>query len=346
MADQFSNDQPHEQIDKPKTVAEIAALLTGMESNLPVHPTDPSLQTGLRVLRLFDAVLGGTPGYVITFTVGAVGLEPLRVDVVNGVDDEAKITAAQALIGRGGECIGFADFAAGAGTETAVVYRRGLAPAENDTDAGQIGTVIQNPQHNFLNRLQALNPQVQSGMGLAGLAQGGLQIVRNAAGDGALIMVTDCDIDTDGPGGSREKDPCWLPDTSLHDAAGKPCDSRTFPGVVVPPEITATFGVRMGDFAFVFHEDKAVACQVYDGGPRHKIGEVSVGLAWAAGVPPVPPVGATPQQRDQVESRAARRGNNVRNLVTLIFPGSSPHRAVDTATIQTSANQLLQALTS
>ena len=154
-----------------------------------------------------------------------------------------------------------------------------------------------------------------------------------------LILVTDCDIDTDGPGGSREKYPFWLPHTSLRDANNISCNSRTFPGIVVPPEIAADFNVRMGDYALVFHADKIVPCQVYDGGPRGKIGEVSVGLARAAGVPPVPPPDATNQQRDEVESRAARRGNNVRNLVTVIFPSSGAGRAQSDNTIQQEATQ-------
>ena len=345
MATQFSNEQPHVFFKAPLAVKDLSALLQGMESDLNEHPIDAGLETGVRILRLFDGNMGGTPGYVVTFGAASNDMTALRVDVVTGRNDPAKITAAKALIGRGGEFIGFADFAAAAGTETAVIYRRAVATAPNGTDGGGIGGVIQDPGHDVLNRIQALNPHVEGGLDLAGLARNGLQTVRNAGGVHALIMVTDCDIDTDGPGGSREKDPCWLPRTSLRDAAGTSCNSRTFPGVVLPPEITARFGVRMGDFGFVFHNDKIVACQVYDGGPSEKIGEVSVGLAWAAEVNPFPAAGASTGECDEIESRAARRGNDVRNLVTIIFPGSGNQHASSPADIQTRAQELLQSLT-
>jgi len=189
--------------------------------------------------------------------------------------------------------------------------------------------------------LDQLNPTTVNNMPFQGLAPGGLRVLQNQA----IFMVTDADIDTDGPGGSKAKDPSWQIGTSLEQRSGVGCDSRIFPGVVLPPAIRSRFGAEIGGFAVVFFENRMAACQVYDSGPTDKVGEISVGLAWSLGIPPVPPSGASQAVRDEIESRAARKGNNVRNLVTVVFPGPGARPAASLATIAQQCAARLQALT-
>jgi hypothetical protein len=141
---------------------------------------------------------------------------------------------------------------------------------------------------------------------------------------GPVLFVSDADIDFDGPSPtatSRElkaSDPYWLKNTSLRWAVRwlsadgvsvNDCDSRTFMGFVLPPSFSA-LGCRIGDYGLVGCGDMVIPAQFYDQGPRGKIGEISYGLAAALDIPNHP-----------------RRGNDVQDLVTLVFPGSGDGRA-------------------
>lgn len=162
-----------------------------------------------------------------------------------------------------------------------------------------------------------------------GLAAGGLQYFPRHDGSGkieAVIMETDCDIDADGPGGSKAEDPYWLPETTLRWKGGSSCNSREFLGYVLPPDLYRTFGFRPGDYGVAVYNGRTVACQFYDVGPNHKVGEVSVALARELGIPADPV-----------------KGNNVRDLVIIGFPGSGPKRAVDKETQRTVAFQHYEA---
>jgi hypothetical protein len=153
----------------------------------------------------------------------------------------------------------------------------------------------------------------------------------------AFLVVTDADIDTDGPGGSKQKDPSWQPETSLKHRNGVSCNSRTFPGVVRTARFRDLFGLKLGDFALVCHDGKVQACQVYDQGQIDKIGEISLFAArQLGGVPPT-----------MDERTAARAGNFTRNLVTLFFPRSSDtNRALtDPAAIEQQALRCFEMLT-
>lgn len=156
---------------------------------------------------------------------------------------------------------------------------------------------------------------------LEGLVNGKAVLFR--PGHSALLTVSDCDIDTDGPGGSRDVDSCWQGQTSLRYLDGSSCDSRKFPGVVIPPVFRAEYGVNKGDFCLAFWHGAVRSAQVYDFGPPHKDGEISICLGRGLGI-------VKPTESDHHASTA---GNNVRDLVILAFPGSGSGRAVALSSI-------------
>ncbi|MBN8422685.1 MAG: hypothetical protein J0L73_27495 [Verrucomicrobia bacterium] len=150
-----------------------------------------------------------------------------------------------------------------------------------------------------------------------GLSKEGISYFEKAGGDiTAVVTITDADIDTDGPGGSKAIDRYWQPHTSLRDSHGNSCNSREFLGVVIPPGLTREFGIHMGDFALLSWKNKQVPVQVYDGGPSAKIGEISFAAALALDIGP------------KDEKTAATKGNSVKDLMTVFFPGSGSSRAV------------------
>lgn len=174
-------------------------------------------------------------------------------------------------------------------------------------------------------------------MQLEGLAGSTVHTFRDDAGKiVAFLMVTDADIDTDGPGGSRAIDPSWQAETSLRFRGGASCDSRKFPGVVRSVKMLDELGLNMGDLAFLCHKGKVVPCQVYDQGPTRKIGEISLFTARELG-------GVPPSMSDRA---AARGGNFTEELVCLFFPHSSPNgRALANAEIAARARHAFDALT-
>ncbi len=258
MADTFPDEIDFIFVKAPLTVAQLRALVEGIESSADTHPVDPTFPTNAAVTRVFDGVEAGTPGYVITYGPQNDATPPILVEVVSGKDDAEKIEAARLRIGRGGEFIGWSDFAAGAATESAIVFRRATAeppPLSGTTPSGP-----------WLDRVKSLPQTVVSDLAFKGLARDGLRTLP----DGVILMTTDADIDTDGPGGSKAKDPTWGKSTSLEVSDGVGCDSRVFPGVVLPPAIRERLGARTGDFGVVFFKDRMAACQVYDSGPPRR----------------------------------------------------------------------------
>lgn len=147
---------------------------------------------------------------------------------------------------------------------------------------------------------------------------GKVQVFPN---DAALAAMTDYDTDTDGPGGSKQVDGCWQGETSLRYRDGSSCDSRTFPGIVIPsgrdgasPPF-ARYGLRIGDFGYVSIGGLYMAVQVYDYGPWNKIGEGAERVGRGLGIIP----------SDMSSHRAANGGYPaVRDLFTMLFPGTRP----------------------
>ena len=175
-------------------------------------------------------------------------------------------------------------------------------------------------------------------MRLTGMKDGTMIVFKNIIGGiDAFLMITDADIDTDGPGGSKDIDPSFQPTTSLRFANGSHCNSRIFPGVVCSSRLRERpFGLKMGDFAYITFKGKVVPCQIYDQGPTDKIGEISIFAARQ--------VGGVPNTTS--DRAAARGGNFTKELVTLCFPGSSKERhAVSNSEIASNAKRSLAALT-
>jgi hypothetical protein len=177
-------------------------------------------------------------------------------------------------------------------------------------------------------------------MPLKGLRDGVIRAFKNASGKiDAFIMVTDANIDTDGPGGSRDIDRDYQEETSLVFPNGRFCNSRTFPGVVRSVRLLSPpLGLQIGDFAYICYKGKIVSCQIYDQGEDGKIGEISFFAARQAGTIPA----------NMSEREAARGGNiDAPELVTLFFPGSNPSkRAVSNEEIAVRAKSCLSAFTS
>ena len=101
-------------------------------------------------------------------------------------------------------------------------------------------------------------------MRLTGMKDGTMIVFKNISGGiDAFLMITDADIDTDGPGGSKDIDPSFQPATSLRFANGSHCNSRIFPGVVCSSRLRERpFGLKMGDFAYITFKGKVVPCQI------------------------------------------------------------------------------------
>jgi hypothetical protein len=173
-------------------------------------------------------------------------------------------------------------------------------------------------------------------MSLKGLKDSVISYFQDESGKvDAFVMITDADIDTDGPGGSKHNDPWYQPETSLVFPGGKSCNSREFPGVVRSVRLREQLGLKLGDFAYIYYQGKAVACQIYDQGADDKIGEISIYAARQAGV--ISPT--------MSEAAAATKGNSVRDLITLCFPGSCPkHRALPNKEIVARAQECLTKL--
>jgi len=118
-------------------------------------------------------------------------------------------------------------------------------------------------------------------------------------------------------------DPCpgyYVSPTSLVDRSKAITDPRRYvdsnrvPYLAVPRELL-TLGVGLGDVAWVEFRGKSTAAIVADVGPRGKIGEGSIALARALGIPHSP-----------------RHGGTGAGVAVTLWPGTShgwPREAVD-----------------
>ncbi len=133
----------------------------------------------------------------------------------------------------------------------------------------------------------------------------------------AFVMMTDADIDTDGPGGSKAIDPDYDPRTKLTFSNGASCDSRQFPGIVRSIRLFRNpLGLKMGDYVYICYKGRVVACQVYDQGPDDKIGEISLHAAYAVG-------GLSHEVSEHEAAIGGNFADKNLDLVTVCFPGSS-----------------------
>lgn len=111
--------------------------------------------------------------------------------------------------------------------------------------------------------------------------------------DDLSVVYEDAKAAIDGDGsGSPHEDPDFQPDTSLHHADGTALNADTENYIVVPPAIIrGVSGVVLGCKARVSYQGLAVDAVVGDIGPRKKIGEISIALAKALGIPSSPLTG-------------------------------------------------------
>ena len=90
-----------------------------------------------------------------------------------------------------------------------------------------------------------------------------------------------------------------LQDSTIRNPANpaKYVSATKIPYIVLPPEVAERFGIALGDLAVVINqrnEQPVVAFAIYaDSGPRGKIGEGSIALAEALGLPADPRTGKT-----------------------------------------------------
>lgn len=106
-------------------------------------------------------------------------------------------------------------------------------------------------------------------------------------------------------------------------------DASTIPYIVLPGLVRDKGGVRLGDFATVRNRKngKIVHAIFADGGPRGKIGEGSIALAKALGIPSSPKHGGTDRKE----------------IAYVVFAGSGNNRPRTRARIDTNGKRLLAA---
>jgi Fungal chitosanase of glycosyl hydrolase group 75 len=106
-------------------------------------------------------------------------------------------------------------------------------------------------------------------------------------------------------------------------------DASAIPYIVLPALVRDKGGVRLGDFATVRRRSNGkVSHAIFaDGGPAAKIGEGSIALAKALGVPSSPKHG----------------GTNEKEIVYVVFAGSGNGRPRTKAEIDAKAKTLLEA---
>lgn len=126
---------------------------------------------------------------------------------------------------------------------------------------------------------------------------------------GALVFVSDLDLDTDG-----KNDPAihyestHQAQTSI-DPSGKTVNSNTVPFVVLPGGFGKEYGIHLGDIAAVIYRDKIEFAVFADTGPRTKIGEGSIALHRSLGFERV--------KNGRIVDVGIDAG-----VVTIVFPGS------------------------
>jgi hypothetical protein len=106
-------------------------------------------------------------------------------------------------------------------------------------------------------------------------------------------------------------------------------DSESIPFIVLPLEVIKATGIHLGDFGLATHMSSGKQCFVIfaDGGPAGKIGEGSIALASALGIPSSP----------------KRGGTSSRSIAYLAFPGSGSRVPASAAEINTKGAAALAA---
>lgn len=132
----------------------------------------------------------------------------------------------------------------------------------------------------------------------------------------AILLTANIDDDNDGPGGSKEVDPCWQGETSLRWPDGSSIDSRTFRGMVMH-RIVQEQGGGLGDIGVSCWGGQVHFCQYYDEGPTNKAQEGSEAFLRLFSV----------IEPGQSSRHAAVVGNDVQDFCSIIFPGSAPRDA-------------------
>ncbi len=125
----------------------------------------------------------------------------------------------------------------------------------------------------------------------------GLDLLQNAGGPGNWYgLVTDTGLPSGNPVIQGPTDPApgyYISLTSLRDLSKartdprRYVDSSTVPYIVIPARFAGGNGGKIGDLGLVYYEktNKLVFCVVADIGPPTKIGEGSIALANALGLP-------------------------------------------------------------
>jgi hypothetical protein len=339
----------------PMSVDQLLKTLRRMESDADAESEDDV--TGVQILmftkgqdstRSGNWVFYGPQDLVMNST------NQIQVQPIAGADEKSKEDLVRSIVTKGNRLISYATLLTQTGDQDVAVFRR-------DPTAAILGGSTPPPlpqgREAFLKSLPWQNAKL-SLKSFIGLAQDGLHFFDDKGKTTAVLIESGANISTDGPGGSRALDPNWMSGTALEISSNPElgCDSRKFFGVVVPPWIKDRFGVRIGDFAIAINKDKAIACQAYDSGPPEKIGEISVALAWALGISPKPGdqltkalaqrlgIALTPGKTlepQQAEHLAATDGNDVKDLITLIFPQSGPGSPLSQAAIEAETGRVL-----
>lgn len=125
----------------------------------------------------------------------------------------------------------------------------------------------------------------------------GCPIERTIKDDGTEIVnyIAKAAVDNDGSGGNPEGDPDHQDETSLKNH-GRSLNAEIEPYIVVPPAIIrGTKGVVLGCLVRCINmlTNKKAVGVVGDIGPHNKLGEVSVAMAVALGIPSSPNTGGT-----------------------------------------------------
>lgn len=166
----------------------------------------------------------------------------------------------------------------------------------------------------------------------------GLDALGNAGKPGNWwALVTDNGKSTGKPVVQKESDPApgfYISTTALEDTTKgrtdprRYVDSSTIPYVVLPPDVMKTLKARMGDFAVVVNSNnhKLSHVIVADQGPKGQIGEGSIALADALGIPSNP-----------------RHGGIANGVLYLVFPGSGNRKPRSLEEINTEAARLFEA---
>jgi hypothetical protein len=165
----------------------------------------------------------------------------------------------------------------------------------------------------------------------------GLDALGNAGKPGNWwALVTDNGKSTGKPVIQKETDPdpgFYISMTALEDTTKgrtdpkRYVDSSTIPYVVLPSDVMTRLKAKMGDFAVVIKSETRGLSHaiVADQGPKGQIGEGSIALAEALGIPSNP-----------------RSGGTSNGVLYLVFPGSGNRKPRSLEEINTEAKRLFE----